>query len=86
MNNSHIISFDVAFPRNFNREFYKYNSGIVQEEFLPLGIWQFYPANITVTDDAMSIKYDDFTLVLGKYKTADYHDYFSKHVNKGAMI
>lgn len=89
MNDDCIINFNAAFPTNFNENFWKHIQGQFQEQFLKLGIWQFYPDYITITKDHMIVTYEQnqvqMQLIDASVFEKRYHEFFAE-TNVGACI
>ena len=79
--NGYIFDIRAAFPVNFNREFHKFQFGQATEQYLPLGIWQFYPSWYAYSDGQIII---DKTMFLGKISGCDYNKYFTNVINNSA--
>ncbi len=82
-----LINLTVAFPRNFNSEFHKWMDGQSVCEFLPLGIYQFYPDYIRIIDKRMHVYGECGAVIkLGEIETSHCYEKFFKDLNKGSCI
>lgn len=86
MNDKHIINFSCFKPTNFNRQFWKHIQGQLSEQFLPLGIWQFYPSYITIAQEEMIVDNKISLSLINDDVFAYHYKKFFKKLNEGAVV